>query len=408
MDNFENQREYYFTSESVTEGHPDKVCDCISDGVLDSILSLDPDARVACETMASAKKIILSGEISTKLNLDKDFYIDVVRKSLNEIGYSSNSAGMIGDKVDVEVNIVKQSPDIARGLNQKNKKNQGAGDQGLMFGFACKETEQLMPLPIQMSHQLAEKLTEVRKSKTLDFLQPDGKTQVTIKYNGYTPIEISKIVIATQHNNLLKKFSNSETKEQDFIRESLIKEVINPILDKYQIDFNDNIIVNGTGRFVKGGPGADTGLTGRKIIVDTYGGYARHGGGAFSGKDPSKVDRSAAYMARYVSRQVVMSGLAERCELQLAYSIGVAEPVSILIDTFGTGQIDDDKITDIVCNHFDFKPFSIIKDLKLKQPIYRKLAAYGHLGRKGLPWETDKLKDSFLKSVKENLLWKTV
>ena len=399
MNNIFSQREFYFTSESVTEGHPDKVCDCISDGVLDSILSLDPDARVACETMASAKKIILSGEISTKLNLDKNFYIDVVRKSLNDIGYSSNSAGMIGDKVAVEVNIVKQSPDIARGLSQKNKKNQGAGDQGLMFGFACKETEELMPLPIQMSHHLAEKLTEVRKI---------NKTQVTIKYKGYTPIEISKIVIATQHNNLLKKFSNSTAKEQKFIRESLIKEVINPIIEKYKIDFNHNIIVNGTGRFVKGGPGADTGLTGRKIIVDTYGGYARHGGGAFSGKDPSKVDRSAAYMARYVSRQVVMSGLAERCELQLAYSIGVAEPVSILIDTFGTGKIGDDKITDIVCNHFDFKPFNIIKDLKLKQPIYRQLAAYGHLGRKGLPWEINKLNNSFLKSVKENLLWKTV
>ena len=255
MNNIFSQRECYFTSESVTEGHPDKVCDCISDGVLDSILSLDPDARVACETMASAEKIILSGEISTKLNLDKNFYIDVVRKSLNEIGYSCNSAGMIGDKVSVEVNIVKQSPDIARGLSQKNKKNQGAGDQGLMFGFACKETEELMPLPIQMSHQLAEKLTEVRKSNILDFLQPDGKTQVTIKYKGYTPIEISKIVIATQHNNLLKKFSNSTAKEQKFIRESLIEEVINPIVEKYEIDFNHNIIVNGTGRFVKGGPG---------------------------------------------------------------------------------------------------------------------------------------------------------
>ena len=404
----QSQRDFYFTSESVTEGHPDKVCDCISDAILDAILTLDPDARVACETMASAEKIILSGEISTNHDLDKDFYSDIARETLNEIGYSNDEVGMDGSIVDIEVNIVKQSPDIARGLSQKNKKDQGAGDQGLMFGFACTETDQLMPLPIQISHELAKRLTDVRKNNSLDFLRPDGKTQVTIKYEGFKPVEISNVVIATQHDDLLKKFSNSIIKEQNYIKKCLVDDVVNPIISKYNIDFNESIIINGTGRFVKGGPGADTGLTGRKIIVDTYGGYARHGGGAFSGKDPSKVDRSAAYMARYVSRQIVMSGLAERCELQLAYSIGVAEPVSILVDSFGTGKIDDERITNLVCENFDFKPFNIIKDLELKQPLYGKLAAYGHLGREGLPWETNNIDENFLKSVKENLLWKTV
>ena len=360
----QSQRDFYFTSESVTEGHPDKVCDCISDAILDAILTLDPDARVACETMASAEKIILSGEISTNHDLDKDFYSDIARETLNEIGYSNDEVGMDGSTVDIEVNIVKQSPDIARGLSQKNKKDQGAGDQGLMFGFACTETDQLMPLPIQISHELAKRLTDVRKNNNLDFLRPDGKTQVTIKYEGFKPVEISNVVIATQHDDLLKKFSNSIIKEQNYIKKCLVDDVVNPIISKYNIDFNESIIINGTGRFVKGGPGADTGLTGRKIIVDTYGGYARHGGGAFSGKDPSKVDRSAAYMARYVSRQIVMSGLAERCELQLAYSIGVAEPVSILVDSFGTGKIDDERITNLVCVNFDFKPFNIIKDLE--------------------------------------------
>ena len=400
------QRKFYFTSESVTEGHPDKVCDCISDAVLDAILSLDSEARVACETMASAEKIIISGEISTKLDLDKEFYIDIARKVLNDIGYSNDDVGMDGSSVHVEVNIVKQSPDIARGLSQKNKVDQGAGDQGLMFGFACNETTQLMPLPIQIAHELSKKLTDVRKSNQLDFLRPDGKTQVTIKYDGFMPVEISKIVIATQHDNLLNKFSKSIIKEQNYIRKCLIEDVIHPIISKHDINFTNNIIVNGTGRFVKGGPGADTGLTGRKIIVDTYGGYARHGGGAFSGKDPSKVDRSAAYMARYVSRQIVLSGLAERCEFQLAYSIGVAQPISILVDTFGTGKISDDRITDLVNKHFDFRPFNIINYLNLKQPIYGKLAAYGHLGREGFSWETNDIDTIFLKSVKENLLWK--
>ena len=400
------QRKFYFTSESVTEGHPDKVCDCISDGILDGILSLDPDARVACETMASAEKIIISGEISTSLDLNKEFYVDIARKVLNEIGYFSDDVGMNGSSVNIEVNIVKQSPDIARGLSQKNRIEQGAGDQGLMFGFACNETTQLMPLPIQMAHELAKRLTDVRKSNQLDFLRPDGKTQVTIKYDGFKPIEISKIVIATQHDDLLNKFSRSIIKEQNYIKKALVEEVVHPVISKYDISFTENIIVNGTGRFVKGGPGADTGLTGRKIIVDTYGGYARHGGGAFSGKDPSKVDRSAAYMARYVSKQIVLSGLAERCELQLAYSIGIAQPVSIFVDTFGTGKIHDDRITDLVCKHFDFRPFSIIKHLNLKQPIYQNLAAYGHLGREGLPWETNDIDTNFLRSVKDNLLWK--
>ena len=400
--------EFYFTSESVTEGHPDKVCDCISDAILDNILKNDKDARVACETMASSNKIIISGEITTSQQLKKSFYSDIAREVLNEIGYSSNKSGMNGSKVDIDVHIVKQSPDIAMGLDRKSKIDQGAGDQGLMFGFACSETNQLMPLPIHLAHELSNKLTEVRKSKELDYLQPDGKTQVTIKYDGFNPVEISKVVIATQHDDLLKKFEGKINKEQNFIKESLIKTVINPIISNYDIPFSGNIIVNGTGRFVKGGPGADTGLTGRKIIVDTYGGYARHGGGAFSGKDPSKVDRSAAYMARYVAKKVVSSGLAERCELQLAYSIGVAEPVSILIDTFGTGKINDQKITKIVKDNFDFRPYSIIKYLNLKQPIYGKLAAYGHLGREGFPWEEDKKNKKFDQSVKENLLWKMI
>ena len=402
------KREFYFTSESVTEGHPDKVCDCISDAILDGILDRDAEARVACETMASSNKIIISGEITTTSDLNNEFYINIARRVLNDIGYSSKEAGMDGNSVQIEVNIVRQSPDIARGLSQKTKADQGAGDQGLMFGFACKETDQLMPLPIHMAHELAKRLTKVRKENQLKFLQPDGKTQVTIKYDGFKPIEISKIVIATQHNDLLSEFSGSVKKEQDFIRNSLIESVIRPIVSTYNINFNEDIIVNGTGRFVKGGPGADTGVTGRKIIVDTYGGYARHGGGAFSGKDPSKVDRSAAYMARYVSKKVVSSGLAERCELQLAYSIGIAEPVSILVNTFGTGVIDDQRITDLVSKNFDFKPFNIIKHLNLKRPIYEKLAAYGHLGRDGYPWEIDQREENFLKAVKENLLWKII
>ena len=400
--------EFYFTSESVTEGHPDKVCDCISDAILDAILEKDSEARVACETMASSDKIIISGEISTKSKLDKTFYVDIARKTLIDIGYNDIRTGMDGSSVDIEIKIVEQSSDIARGLNQKKKNDQGAGDQGLMFGFACKETDELMPLPVQMAHELSSKLAEVRKKEILDFLMPDGKTQVTIKYNGMDPIEISNVVIATQHKDMLVKFSRNIKREQSFIKSSLINYVINPVLLKYNIPFSGDIIVNGTGRFVKGGPGADTGLTGRKIIVDTYGGYARHGGGAFSGKDPSKVDRSAAYMARHVSKSVVSSGLAERCELQLAYSIGIAEPVSILANTFGTGVISDKEITELVSKYFDFKPYSIIKYLNLKRPIYSKLAAYGHFGRSEYPWELNKKNKKFKKAVKERLLWKIV
>ena len=398
--------EFYFTSESVTEGHPDKVCDCISDAILDGIFEKDSNARVACETMASSDKIIISGEISTKSKLDKSFYEKIVRDTLNSIGYNNLSTGMDGNTVDIEIKIVEQSPDIARGLNQKKKNEQGAGDQGLMFGFACQETEELMPLPIQMAHELANRLTEVRKSNILDYLMPDGKTQVTIKYDGIHPIEITNIVIATQHKDMLSQFSKSIKKEQESIRADLIEHVINPVLLKYEQPFSGDVIVNGTGRFVKGGPGADTGLTGRKIIVDTYGGYARHGGGAFSGKDPSKVDRSAAYMARHVAKSVVASGLAERCELQLAYSIGVAEPVSILASTFGTGVISDREITELVSEYFDFKPYSIIKYLNLKRPMYKELAAYGHFGRDEYPWESNKKNKRFKKMVKDRILWK--
>ena len=397
------KKSFLFTSESVSEGHPDKVADQVSDAVLDAILSNDPKARVACETMVTTGYAVVAGEIST------DCYVEipqVVRNTIKNIGYTHSEMGFDYETCGVLVSLDEQSKDIAQGVDQGTKKEQGAGDQGLMFGFACNETDQLMPLPIQISHELAKKLTDVRKSSQLDFLRPDGKTQVTIKYDGFKPVEISKVVIATQHDDLLKKFSKNITKEQNYIRKCLIEDVIDPIVSKYNIDFTENIIVNGTGRFVKGGPGADTGLTGRKIIVDTYGGYARHGGGAFSGKDPSKVDRSAAYMARYVSRQIVLSGLAERCELQLAYSIGIAEPVSILVDTFGTGKIDDDRITNLVCRYFDFRPFNIIKHLNLKQPIYQNLAAYGHLGREGLPWETNNINTNFLRSIKDNLLWK--
>ena len=374
-------KEFYFTSESVTEGHPDKVCDCISDAILDGIFEKDKNARVACETMASSNKIIISGEITTSENLKSSFYSDIARDVLNEIGYSNNKVGMDGSNVDIEVHVVEQSSDIARGLNRKTKIDQGAGDQGLMFGFACRETKQLMPLPIYLAHQLAEKLTRVRKSKELDFLRPDGKTQVTIKYDGFKPVEISKVVIATQHDDLLKKFSGKIKKEQDFIRDSLIQNVVDPIISGYDIPFSGNVIVNGTGRFVKGGPGADTGLTGRKIIVDTYGGAAPHGGGAFSGKDPTKVDRSAAYAARYLAKNVVASKIADKCLIQLAYAIGVSKPLSIYVDLFANDEEKNKYVEKLINENFDLSPRGIREMLGLNKPIYQKSAAYGHFGR---------------------------
>ena len=388
-------KNYTFTSESVTEGHPDKVSDQISDAILDAILENDSDGRVACETLTTTDLVVISGEITTHTHPD---YESIVRETVRGIGYANRKVGFHADTLKVQLFIDEQSPHIAQGVDEKNDREQGAGDQGLMFGFACKETPELMPLPIILSHRLAEQLALVRKNGTLPWLRPDGKTQVSVEYDGYTPVRVSKVVVATQHIDMLDKFNNNEDDELEFIRQNLIQEVIQPVLNNYDIPYDENFIVNGTGRFVEGGPKADTGLTGRKIIVDTYGGYARHGGGAFSGKDPSKVDRSAAYMTRYIAKNIVAADLAERCEVQLAYSIGVAEPVSVLVETFGTGKLSDEALTSIVKQTFNLKPAGIIKALDLKKPIYQPLAAYGHLGREGFSWEkTDKIDE--LKSL---------
>ena len=394
-------KNYTFTSESVTEGHPDKVSDQISDAILDAILENDPDGRVACETLTTTDLVVISGEITTHTHPD---YESIVRETVRGIGYANRKVGFHADTLKVQLFIDEQSPHIAQGVDEKNDREQGAGDQGLMFGFACKETPELMPLPIILSHRLAEQLAAVRKNGTLPWLRPDGKTQVSVEYNGYIPVRVTKIVVATQHIDMLEKFNNSENAELNFIRENLIEHVIQPVLNNYDIDYDKNFIINGTGRFVEGGPKADTGLTGRKIIVDTYGGYARHGGGAFSGKDPSKVDRSAAYMTRYIAKNIVAAELAERCEVQLAYSIGVAEPVSVLVETFGTGKLADESLTSIVKQTFNLKPAGIIKTLDLKRPIYQPLAAYGHLGRSGLSWEKiDKVEQLKILAIKENV-----
>ena len=377
-----------FTSESVTEGHPDKVCDQISDAILDNILQNDPDGRVACETLVTTNLVVISGEITTESHPD---YERIVRDTIREIGYMDDTSGFSADKVNVQLYIDEQSPEIAQGVNEKNNQEQGAGDQGLMFGFACRETPELMPLPIQLSHRLTERLADVRKDGTLPWLGPDGKSQVTVKYDDFTPVGILKTVIATQHDDMSDQFP-SENYEHDFISNEVIDNVILPVLEKCNITYEQNFIVNGTGRFVLGGPEADTGLTGRKIIVDTYGGYARHGGGAFSGKDPSKVDRSASYMARYVAKNIVAAELADRCEVQLAYSIGIAEPVSVTINTFNTGVLSDEDLVKSVRNKFDLTPSGIISALKLKAPIYKELGAYGHFGREGFSWEeTDRI-----------------
>ena len=384
---------YLFTSESVTEGHPDKVCDMISDAILDAILSEDKDARVACETMITTARVIVSAEITTTAKVNYDL---IIRNTLNEIGYSNNDLG--SDEISIETHIKEQSPQIAQGVDESSEHEQGAGDQGLMFGYACRETPEYMPLPIVLSHCLTKRLAEVRKNGKLSWLKPDGKSQVTVEYDSKdVPVKVKKIVIATQHADLLS-IHGSEKNEHAFIKDAVINNVILPVLNQYDLDYEDDFIINGTGRFVEGGPIADVGLTGRKIIVDTYGGYSRHGGGAFSGKDPSKVDRSAAYMARYIAKNIVASSIADRCEVQLAYCIGVAEPLSVNVNTFGTSTISDSKLITLIKEVFDLKPGSIINKLHLKNPIYKRFAAYGHFGRENnCYWEKIDMVDKLVK-----------
>jgi len=372
-------RRMLFTSESVTEGHPDKICDCISDSILDEILRQDPLARVACETTCTTGLVSIMGEITTNCYVD---FAKVARDAVLEIGYDRAKYGFDGNTCGVITSIDEQSPDIALGVDKD-----GAGDQGMMFGYACDETPELMPLPISLAHKLAKKLTDVRKSGLLPYLRPDGKTQVTVEYIDGVPVSIDTVVISTQH---------SPDVTLDQIREDLIREVVKTIIPENLLTENTKYFVNPTGSFVVGGPQGDSGLTGRKIIVDTYGGYARHGGGAFSGKDPTKVDRSAAYASRWVAKNIVAAGLAKKCEVQLAYAIGVAEPVSVMVDTFGTGTVDETKLEEAVSKVFDLRPQAIIKALDLRKPIYKQLSAYGHMGREdlGVKWEiTDKVEE---------------
>jgi S-adenosylmethionine synthetase len=386
---------YLFSSESVTEGHPDKLADQISDAVLDAILAVDPGGRVACETLVTTGLVIVAGEISTSEYIDIPA---VVRHTITEIGYTDANFGIDGATCGVMISIQEQSPDIARGVDDSVEHRDGhsadlldtlgAGDQGMMFGYACRETDELMPVPIAMAHRLAKRLADVRKAGVIPYLRPDGKSQVSIGYVDGKPVRVDTVLISAQHRE--------EVDVETLLAPDVVAEVIDPVLAEFpELDASTaRILVNPTGRFEIGGPKADTGLTGRKIIVDTYGGYAPHGGGAFSGKDPTKVDRSAAYMARYVAKNIVAAGMADRCQLQVAYAIGTAHPVSLALDLFGTGQVDPDRLRDVLTDVFDFRPAAIIRDLDLRRPIYHETAAYGHFGRKEFPWEaTDRAED---------------
>jgi S-adenosylmethionine synthetase len=380
----EGLQNYLFTSESVTEGHPDKIADQISDAVLDEVMRQDPKGRVACETLVTTGLAVVAGEITTSAHIDYD---QLVRDTIRGVGYDRAKYGYDGETCAVMCTVKRQSPDIAMGVDTG-----GAGDQGLMFGFACDETPELMPMPIQLAHQLTFKLSEVRKSKKVDFLRPDGKSQVTIEYRKGKPARVDAVVISTQHG---------ESVSNDDLRNAILEYVIKPVVPVSMLDKNTKYYINPTGRFVIGGPMGDAGLTGRKIIVDSYGGYSRHGGGAFSGKDPSKVDRSACYMARYIAKNVVAAGLATKAEVQLAYAIGVAEPVSVMVDSFGTATIPEERITEIVRENFKLTPKGIIETLDLRRPVYKPTAAYGHFGRSGagFTWEKTDRADALRKSA---------
>ena len=392
---------YIFTSESVSEGHPDKVCDAISDAILDNLIAQDPDSRVACETLATTGTVVVSGEVTSKGFVDVE---RVVKETLGKIGYTDKAYGMDNETVKVLSMLDKQSPEIAQGVNEGDglHHEQGAGDQGLMFGFACNETKELMPLPIHLSHRLVERMSALRKDGTIPWLRPDSKSQVSVAYEDGKPVSITNVVVATQHDDMLDQFG-TEKAEHDFVESEMIEKVIKPVINKCGLPYEDSFIVNGTGRFVFGGPEADTGLTGRKIIVDTYGGYAPHGGGAFSGKDPSKVDRSAAYMARYIAKNIVAAGLADKCEVQLSYSIGVADPTSFYVKSFGTGSLSDEALTEIAQSIFPLKPGGIIRHLKLKHPRYHATAANGHFGREDdlFTWEKTDMVDALKTEVEK-------
>lgn len=391
---------HLFTSESVTKGHPDKVCDSVSDAVLDAIIAKDPMARVACETFCTTGVVTVMGEITTTAKVDIP---KIVRKVVCDIGYNDPSQGFDGNTCAVMTSIDEQSPDIALGVDRSLELKggeedaynlNGAGDQGMMFGFACNETPELMPMPIAFAHKLAKRLTEVRENGTLDYLCPDGKTQVTVEYDDDKPVRVEAVVVSSQH---------SAGVSLETLRKGILENVIKPIIPPEFMDENTKVFINPTGRFVVGGPQGDTGLTGRKIIVDTYGGYSRHGGGAFSGKDPTKVDRSAAYAARYVAKNIVAAGIADKCEVQLAYAIGVAKPVSIMVDTFETAKYDEEKIVDAVNQVFDLRPAAIIDTFDMRKPIYSDLSAYGHLGREelGVKWENTDKTEALLKALEK-------